>query len=226
MTHTWTKVTSPLLFPTSPQSCSPPAAHRLTPKPSYCSTVSSGRFFPLLPFSQSDLMSFSSYSSHPDLSPKNPREASPFPPCTKSCPSSLWFKKLIKSSLVFLFFLSWSIVNLQYCVSFRHIAKWICYIHIYTYMCIYIYSSIYTKILYIYSCIYTTIPCIYIYVCVCVCVCVCIFFSHFMGNRWGNSGNSVCFFWAPKSLQMVIAAMKFKNASSLEGTLWPTLIVY
>ena len=33
---------------------------------------------------------------------------------------------------------------------------------------------------------------------------------HFMGNRWGNSGNSVrlYFFGAPKSLQMVIAAMK------------------
>ena len=32
-----------------------------------------------------------------------------------------------------------------------------------------------------------------------------------MGNRWGNSGNSVrLFFWAPKSLQMVIAAMKLR----------------
>ena len=30
------------------------------------------------------------------------------------------------------------------------------------------------------------------------------------------------FFWAPKSLQMVIAAMKLKDAYSLEGTLWPT----
>ena len=36
---------------------------------------------------------------------------------------------------------------------------------------------------------------------------------HFMGNRWGNSGNSVrLYFWgAPKSLQMVIAAMKLKD---------------
>ena len=39
---------------------------------------------------------------------------------------------------------------------------------------------------------------------------------HFMGNRWGNSGNSVrlyfFFGWgAPKSLQMVIAAMKLKD---------------
>ena len=30
------------------------------------------------------------------------------------------------------------------------------------------------------------------------------------------------FFWAPKSLQMVIAAMKLKDAYSLEGKLWPT----
>ena len=29
-------------------------------------------------------------------------------------------------------------------------------------------------------------------------------------------------FWAPKSLQMLIAAMKFKDAYSLEGKLWPT----
>ena len=28
-------------------------------------------------------------------------------------------------------------------------------------------------------------------------------------------------FWAPKSLQMVIAAMKLKDAYSLEGKLWP-----
>ena len=28
--------------------------------------------------------------------------------------------------------------------------------------------------------------------------------------------------WAPKSLQMVIAAMKWKDACSLEGKLWPT----
>ena len=47
---------------------------------------------------------------------------------------------------------------------------------------------------------------------------------HFMGNRWGNSGNSVrLYFWgAPKSLHMVIAAMKLKDAYSLEGKLWPT----
>ena len=29
-------------------------------------------------------------------------------------------------------------------------------------------------------------------------------------------------FWAPKSLQMVIAAVKLKGAYSLEGKLWPT----
>ena len=32
-----------------------------------------------------------------------------------------------------------------------------------------------------------------------------------MGNRWGNSGNSVRFYFGdPKSLQMVIAAMKLR----------------
>ena len=43
-------------------------------------------------------------------------------------------------------------------------------------------------------------------------------------TSWGNSGNSVrlLFFWAPKSLQMVTAAMKLKDAYSLEGKLWPT----
>ena len=46
---------------------------------------------------------------------------------------------------------------------------------------------------------------------------------HFMGNRWENSGNSVrLFFWAPKSLQMVTAAMKSKVAYSLEEKLSPT----
>ena len=30
------------------------------------------------------------------------------------------------------------------------------------------------------------------------------------------------FFWAPKSLQVVIAAMKLKDTYSLEGKLWPT----
>ena len=29
-------------------------------------------------------------------------------------------------------------------------------------------------------------------------------------------------FWGPKSLKMVIAAMKLKDAYSLEGKLWPT----
>ena len=43
---------------------------------------------------------------------------------------------------------------------------------------------------------------------------------HFLGNRWENSGNSVrLFFWAPKSLQMVIVAMKLKDAYSSEGKL-------
>ena len=36
----------------------------------------------------------------------------------------------------------------------------------------------------------------------------------------GETGNSVrLFFWAPKSLQMVTAAMKLKDAYSLEGKL-------
>ena len=44
---------------------------------------------------------------------------------------------------------------------------------------------------------------------------------HFMGNSLGNSGNSVrLYFWgAPKSLQIVTAAMKLKDAYSLEGKL-------
>ena len=44
---------------------------------------------------------------------------------------------------------------------------------------------------------------------------------HFMGNGWGNSGNSVRLYFggAPKSLQMVTAAMKLKYASSLEEKL-------
>ena len=44
---------------------------------------------------------------------------------------------------------------------------------------------------------------------------------HFMGNRWGNSGNSVKHYFggAQKSLQMVTADMKLKDAYSLEGKL-------
>ena len=48
----------------------------------------------------------------------------------------------------------------------------------------------------------------------------CIWFHHFMGNRWGNSGNSVrLYFFGLQNLQMVIAAMKLKEAYSLEGKL-------
>ena len=43
---------------------------------------------------------------------------------------------------------------------------------------------------------------------------------------WELDGETVetvsLFFGAPKSLQMVIAAMKLKDAYSLEGNLWPT----
>ena len=51
------------------------------------------------------------------------------------------------------------------------------------------------------------------------------------GNRQGKQGEKMgkqwkqcqtLFFWAPKSLQMVTAAMKLKDAYSLEGKLWPT----
>ena len=43
-------------------------------------------------------------------------------------------------------------------------------------------------------------------------------------GKWGNSSNSVrLYFWgAPKSLQMVNAAMKLIDTYSLEEKLWPT----
>ena len=47
-------------------------------------------------------------------------------------------------------------------------------------------------------------------------------------TSWQINGETVetvadfIFFLAPKSLQMVIAAMKLKDACSLEGKLWPT----
>ena len=45
-------------------------------------------------------------------------------------------------------------------------------------------------------------------------------------TSWEIDGETVetvrLFFWAPKSLQMVIAAMKLKDAYSLKGKLWPT----
>ena len=47
---------------------------------------------------------------------------------------------------------------------------------------------------------------------------------HFMANRWGNNGNSdrlylFIYFLALKSLQTVTAAMKLKDACSLEEKL-------
>ena len=48
-------------------------------------------------------------------------------------------------------------------------------------------------------------------------------------TSWQIDGETVSDFilgGAPKSLQMVIAAMKLKDAYSLEGKLWPTLIAY
>ena len=41
-----------------------------------------------------------------------------------------------------------------------------------------------------------------------------------MGKQWKQC--QTLFFWAPKSLQIVTAAMKLKDAYSLEGKLWPT----
>ena len=32
-----------------------------------------------------------------------------------------------------------------------------------------------------------------------------------MANRWGNNGNNDRLFWAPKSLQMVTATLKFRH---------------
>ena len=43
---------------------------------------------------------------------------------------------------------------------------------------------------------------------------------YFMGNRWGRVETASDLFWrAPKSLQKVTAAMKLKDAYSLEGKL-------
>ena len=40
------------------------------------------------------------------------------------------------------------------------------------------------------------------------------------GEKWKQC--QTLFFWVPKSLQIVTAAMKLKDAYSLEGQLWPT----
>ena len=43
---------------------------------------------------------------------------------------------------------------------------------------------------------------------------------HFMVNRWGNNGNSdILLLGAPKSLQIMTAAMKLKDTCSLEEKL-------
>ena len=46
-------------------------------------------------------------------------------------------------------------------------------------------------------------------------------------TSWEIDGETVetvsdFFFWTPRSLQMMTAAMKLKDAYSLEGKLWPT----
>ena len=48
--------------------------------------------------------------------------------------------------------------------------------------------------------------------------------SSIMANRWGNNGNSekLYFLGLQKSLQILTAAMKLKEACSLEEKLWPT----
>ena len=52
--------------------------------------------------------------------------------------------------------------------------------------------------------------------------------TYFMANRWWNSGNSDRFYFggARKSLQMVTAAMKLKDACSLEEKMWQTWTTY
>ena len=46
-------------------------------------------------------------------------------------------------------------------------------------------------------------------------------------TSWQIDGETVAdFFWAPESLQIAIAAMKLKDAYSLEGKLWPTYTAY
>ena len=42
------------------------------------------------------------------------------------------------------------------------------------------------------------------------------------GETMETVSDFTLFFWAPKSLQMVTAAMKLKDACSLEEKLWPT----
>ena len=44
------------------------------------------------------------------------------------------------------------------------------------------------------------------------------------GKQWKQWETLFC--WAPKSLQMVTAGMKLKDAGSLEEKLWPTLTAY
>jgi len=44
------------------------------------------------------------------------------------------------------------------------------------------------------------------------------------GKQWKQW--EISFWGAPKSLQMVIAAMKLKGTYSLEGKLWPTQTAY
>ena len=46
------------------------------------------------------------------------------------------------------------------------------------------------------------------------------------GAQYGLTKNKSLFWGAPKSLQLVTAAMKLKDAYSLEEKLWPTWTAY
>ena len=45
---------------------------------------------------------------------------------------------------------------------------------------------------------------------------------HFMANRWGNNGNNERLFLGSQITAVMTAAMKLKDACSLEEKLWPT----
>ena len=56
----------------------------------------------------------------------------------------------------------------------------------------------------------------------------CIWSRHFMENRWETmeTVTDSLFFWTPKSLWVVTAAMKFKDTCSVEEKLSPTWTAY
>ena len=120
-----------------------------------------------------------------------------------------------------------------YIIYYKNIIYYIIYyiyykiLYIILYIIYYIYFYIYYILLYILYIYYKNIYIIKIYNKYIYCIyniynisCIYIWSHHFMGNRWGHSGKcQTLFFWAPKSLQMVTAAMKLKDIHSLEGKL-------